>query len=383
MPRNTLRPLIIFLLIFHFGIANAQIRNGYTPVTSVQLIADLNSVLSQEPFDSNRFCDRFWVSNSRDICYQLPWLYIRSITSSVTKAYPVGNGQSGFLDFLNLSYVCQRDSCFIGLDIPPVWDLFAVNWFKQPLHNGQISSVNPLNVNEITLLTEKIQQWTEKLSSLFAIQASTEHRIYWLNNASLATQTGFSYPSIVSGGSRGDYLVYVGEALPPSWLLHELVHTYTAYPGQWWHGTEHFPHAILTEGLAVWVQMQEIWNDGLPPQKLGLLLCNDLQVASKNMNGDILRLFDNDTFRIFDKDGYHPSYLIGASVINSLVNRLHLSGLRSFWNEIGRTTDPVKVALILNKVVSSKELDSELKTYFAQLADQVYTKTGVTCTLLQ
>lgn len=240
-------------------------------------------------------------------------------------------------------------------------------------------AAQPLTTDILAFYSKKMQDWLERVTSLFSIKKEKTQDLYFLNDVKTAKNAGFQFNPIVSGGSRGDYLVFVGQNLPPSWLLHELVHSYTAYPGEWWKGHGHFPHAILNEGLAVWVQLQEVWHDCIPAEKVGTLFCRDLQIASKNLNGNILRLFDNNLFRTFDKEGYHPSYLVGASVIHSLIGRVQISGLKKIWNKIGHIQDPEVAALALSEVVSQRELLDEMNIYFQNLASDIQKNTNQTC----
>jgi hypothetical protein len=302
--------------------------------------AQINASLAKSLPDE-QFCRKFWERKSLSICNEFPWKYALAIKPGINTRFSISK-EKGFFDFLNLSYQCKGSVCRLGLDLLPVWSELSELWSKDVIYSGILLHPQPLNNGEAQLYSDKMGDWLRKISALLSIPTLKFHQIFFLNDPQLATSLGFSFPQIVSGGSRGDYLVFVGQRLPPSWLLHELLHSYTSLPGLWWKGPGHFPHAILNEGFAVSVQLQELWNDDLPPSEIGSLFCNDLRIASKKLNGKIFRLFDNNEFRTFDSGGYHPGYLVGASVVHSLRTRLTLDRFKSFWNQIGLPATSVK-----------------------------------------
>lgn len=133
--------------------------------------------------------------------------------------------------------------------------------------------------------------------------------------------------------------------------------------------------------VAVWVQLQSIWQDELQPQEAGNLFCGDLKVAVQNLQGNIFYLFDNNAFREFDKKGYHPSYLVGASVVNTLIHRIQISGLQKLWNEIGRIQNSTLASKFLAQVINEKDLLNEMNDYFQRLASDIQRNTGVSCSI--
>jgi hypothetical protein len=366
--------IFFFFILISLGAIADSILTGPD-----RLVVDINAEFSYQNFDIKRFCRQFWEPNSLSICHQLPWYYAFGNSIKINSKFQVSNGPSGFFDFLNLAYICSSNNCRIGLDLQPVWSQFSNEWSKSSIYSGRLIAAQPLTTDMRAFYSKKMQDWFEKITFLFSIKKEKTQDVYFLNDLKTAKNVGFQFNPIVSGGSRGNYLVFVGQNLPPSYLLHELVHSYTSYPGEWWKGHGHFPHAILNEGLAVWVQLQEVWHDGIPFEKVGTLFCHDLQIASKNLNGNILRLFDNNLFRTFDKDGYHPSYLVGASVIHSLISRIQISGLKTLWNRIGHIHDPEVAALALSEVVSQRELLDEMNIYFQNLASDIQKNTNHTC----
>ncbi len=369
------RLILLLTTIYSLAVNAEQLQNQKL----VQFIANVNSSLSANAVPDKKFCQTFWDNETLSLCEQIPWKYASAISPNVKIAFPLGAGHVGFLDFINLSYNCQATECRLGLDLLPSWKTLSANWNRDHIFSGELISAEVLDENSRKFYSIKMQQWLNKISSLFSIKTKKNHQVFLLNNAKIAVAVGFSFPPIVSGGSRGDHLVFIGQHLPPSWLLHELVHSYTAFPGKWWSGPGHFPHAILNEGLAVSVQLQEIWNDLIPAEQIGNLFCNDLQVANRNLNGQIFRLFDNNQFRSFDSSGYHPSYLVGSSVINSLIKRKGIPGLHKFWLTIGKIHNPIQAAEFLNHIVSEKQLSLELKEYFRKLAFEIHLHSGVSC----
>lgn len=223
-----------------------------------RLVVDINAEFSSQNFDVKRFCRQFWEPKSLSICHQLPWHYAFGNSKKINSKFQVSDGPSGFFDYLNLAYICSSNNCRIGLDLQPVWSQFSNEWSKSSIYSGRLIAAQPLSTDMRAFYSKKMQDWLEKITFLFSVKKEKTQDVYFLNDLKTAKNAGFQFNPIVSGGSRGDYLVFVGQNLPPSWLLHELVHSYTAYPGEWWKGLGHFPHAILNEGLAVWVQLQEV-----------------------------------------------------------------------------------------------------------------------------
>lgn len=223
-----------------------------------RLVVDINAEFSSQNFDVKRFCRQFWEPKSLSICHQLPWYYAFGNSRKINSKFQVSNGPSVFFDFLNLAYICSSNNCRIGLDLQPVWSQFSNEWSKSSIYSGRLIAAQPLSTDMRAFYSKKMQDWLEKITFLFSVKKEKTQDVYFLNDLKTAKNAGFQFNPIVSGGSRSDYLVFVGQILPPSYLLHELVHSYTSYPGEWWKGHGHFPHAILNEGLAVWVQLQEV-----------------------------------------------------------------------------------------------------------------------------
>lgn len=346
-------------------------------------------------FNVKTFCWRFWDPNQMPTCLKIiPWPHLRrnklrfdhiTKTKDPKAAFSVFKFGDGNETTLLLTATRNHKAWKLSIDEFRVWKQFSVDW-QSDVSFPEFRFAKALNPSQLSNLRIRIEQFEETISSQLQLDRINKP-FFFLNSPDKAAEVSLPWPQFTGGGARDGFVLIIGDPVMGFWsvLLHELVHSYTAFSGQFWTGKGFFPNALFSEGLATWIQLQKIWDDSIPLPMVAQILGNDLQIAEQLGAGNLLLLLDDTEFRNFDaqpgqiKHGYHPGYLVGASIVASLNSRLTAGEFQTFWNQIGNAqTTSERKSLIL--ALASEELLAEDFVKFAQeLRLQMLNKANFVC----
>ncbi len=334
--------------------------------------------LGSPTFNISQFCSRFWLREQLETCEKsFPWDYVRGLKPSFAKPIRTPKSNLSFIAIKlpvgSLLFTASYDSRWrVSLDLKKVWDVYSDSWRK---NIGQFETryAEPVETGVSEEIERRIIFFHNEIARTIKVPVKLNIPFYFLNSQQLAANLGLEYPKFISGGARDGFVLIVGNPSIGMWstFLHELVHTYSAFPGTLWKGKGPYPNAAFSEGLATVFQMRKIWEDDLPPELISQFLCKDIQIAESLLDQDVFQILDDTFFRSFDSKGYHPAYLVGAAIVKHFLESMSASEFAALWNQIGNATSLSKRKSILLSKKSESELHSALGDYMRSLRTQI------------
>ncbi len=223
----------------------------------------------------------------------------------------------------------------LSLDDKKVWADFTAPWYQ----TKRFRFSETVSEKVIFGLENAVAGFHQTILSLLQIRQKISEPMYVINSKVMAQKLGkFWDPLRLQGGAREGFLLFVGPVHRKlrSVVVHELIHTYTTYPGEFWAGPGVFANALFAEGFATWVQIPYAWNDEVPKKATARVLCRDIAAVRAKLPA-ILDLVDISEFRKFDNSSEGKAgYIAGAAIFDALWTQSTLAEFKVFWNQMGR-----------------------------------------------
>lgn len=348
----------------------------------------VEGALDADGFSVEEFCTAFWNSSDLWTCVRsIPWPYVRQSRPKLNRTVIVHPETSGFISLaltgggtLLLTATKAADGWKASFDDPGVWQDFTAPWMR-PDFDFEARFAKPIGNELQSKIYRHVQNYNDELAQIFANGSKKRIPFYFLNSPTVAVALSMTFPPYFSGGARKDFVVMVGDPANGMWstLLHELVHSYTAFPGTLWKGDGPFPSAAFSEGLATVFQMNKIWDDEVPANQVAASLCRDLQIAESLAHDDFLQLLNDPVFRTFDQRGYHPAYLAAAAIIGPLQASLSRADFAKLWNQLGRAGSAEAQKRVLLELRSEEKLRSDFSGYLTSLRAELSKHASLDC----
>jgi hypothetical protein len=265
--------IVLIVVLSSFTSANtvsASITLTHLNSAALRLAAQLTS----SAFDAARFCSEFWSKNQMDTCQtSIPWTLIRSNRPRLDHILPTQNQRSEFVVLkyengggLLLTASWQDDAWRFSLDEKQVWSDFSADWPVQT-EQPDFRYAQPVSIEQQALIKSKIAIDHQEITRALKFEHTLNVPFFFLNSKNLASDLSIEWPTYLSGGARDGLVLIIGNPTIGNWsvIFHELVHSYTAFPGEFWQGHGIYPNAMFSEGLATWFQMQKVWDDSFSP----------------------------------------------------------------------------------------------------------------------
>jgi hypothetical protein len=343
--------------------------------------------LNQPNFDPKVFCDRYWLPTRSSICQAIPWNYVVKNGMRLKKVIETQNKSMGFAVFeikgvMNqlFTVTLQEGRLFLSLDDSQVWQQYTQDWPTK----DSLKFTSPPTEKLALELKASMDRFHQNIQSRFQIHQRSQIPFYFLNSQTIASDLGFIWDdNKLGGGARDGFILIIGDVQKNlrSTLLHEMVHSYTVYPGEFWKGPGVFSNALLSEGLATWIQIPEAWHDDVPKALMARLLCNDITNVRQKLDSQFFDLLDNNRFRSFDgqSGSFKSGYVAGAALIAALMKVADIQAFKDNWNQIGRETDSDQIKVDLFKMASERQLIENMKDYLNWFESEIQSKANIRC----
>jgi hypothetical protein len=348
----------------------------------------VEGALDAEEFSVEGFCTTFWNSSDLWTCVRsLPWSYVRQSRPKLNRTVVVHPETSGFISLaltgggaLLLTATKVADGWKASFDDPGVWQDFTAPWMRSDF-DFEARFAKPISNELQSKIYRHLQSYNDELAQIFANGSKRRIPFYFLNSPAVANSLAITFPPYFSGGARKDFVVMVGDPANGMWstLFHELVHSYTAFPGTLWKGNGPFPSAAFSEGLATVFQMNKIWDDEVPAHQVSAFLCRDLQIAESLAHDDFLQLLNDPVFRTYDQRGYHPAYLAAAAIIGPLRASLSKADFAKLWNRLGNAGSEEAQRRVLLELRSEEKMRSDFSGYLTSLRAELSKHASFDC----
>jgi hypothetical protein len=374
------RYFLASLVILYSGI-------GFRAAASESLTdfaARVTAAISNSQFQPQKFCTVYSNPSFMTACSRgVPWKVLNPKSAILGKIISVSSS-TGFisLSFLRGGHATpitfsalnfDSSGWKLDLDNKTVWDQFSVSWQKVTYAYGEMRFAqipDPATVAELISIAESDQVF---LSEQLRSPVLKSLNIYFLNDPTISAQLSEPWnAAALSGGARRGFMLFLGDIKTRlnSQVLHELVHEYTVYNSDWTGNKKFFPNSMLAEGLAVWFQIPFITQDlGRMEDATRSYFIkvekSDLQNALRFLKTEpVFSLLDNNIFRELDSEGYHPAYYVAAAMIDYLVNRVGVAGVKDLWPKM-TVADASGLTRILSKFGTDEQFKVYVETYIS------------------
>ena len=358
-----------------------------------EVSADFTRELTSTVFKADEFCEKFWAQDQLDTCTRsIPWEYVRSLHPTFKRSIPTGKNSTAFTLFslgqvgtLLLTTGFQQMSWRFSIDEKSTWQDFSEKW-QIDKKSFEVRFAAKINDSQMKELKNRIQAFHTKIANSLGLQQQSNIPFYFLNSRNIATDLETTWPRYISGGARDGFVLIIGDPFTGNWstVFHELVHMYTTYPGAFWNGKGVYPNAVMSEGLASWFQIKNVWQDSIDPKMIATNLCKSTQLAEELDSVDFWKIFDDNFFRKFNsKDVEHfPAYVVGAAIIDYFQKSMSREQFKELWNQIGEATNAEDRKAVILKVVEEKQLIGSIQEYYSTLRQQMVDHAEFSCMMV-
>ena len=313
----------------------------------------------------NQLYSKFWNPNTKWLCWSIPWKIIQTLHFKKNKIH-ILNKEMGLLSIVSadnqiattFSLIKENTEWVLDWQNSTIWKELTNSWFTEDTSDIQLRFFDKPEDHVLLNLLDTIKNNNKWISQKF-VQNQLNDIIYVfgydeyeraLANINITNESG------LGGNCRGKLILFAGNpslvkaddhyfdiAYKKSVILHEMIHEYTLYD-QYWNGCQtkiSCSNNLLSEGIATYFQLEYLLDtnqrkhSNIFKSKSCKKLMSGIECALK-YRGKMLDLLDDIKFREFDNSkevSGSPAYLIGASLIDLIINLKGIEGLRVFWRD--------------------------------------------------